>query len=231
MLDRCQLACCYGFDYPCHAILWSFLFLSASSLSSLYLFPAQGLLPSLAWEFPQAQGFEKPSRSYGKCVKCVSCLRSPWLAPLDSERDPKSWMERCVCSSIYARERPPFRPPSLINVFAPPGETTTCHQMLSQITGCFPSRLVVLFSICTDEQTALQIQNVMRSFSSSEGSLERQQVCLTPKPRLFLLTRSVNYCSLLSLAPLFHWGVWSGRPSPSPVCLYCKLLSCPGASA
>lgn len=131
MLDRCQLLCCYGFDYPCHAIFWSFLF-----LSSLYLFPAQGL-PSLAWEFPQAQGLEKTSRSYGKCVKCVSCLRSPWLAPLDSERDPKSWMEQCVCSSIYARERPPFRPPSLINIFAPawgnndmPSDVFTDHWVL-----------------------------------------------------------------------------------------------------
>lgn len=35
----------------------------------------------------------------------------------------------------------------------------------------------------------------------------------------------------LVLALLFHLGFWRGPPSPSPRCLYCKLLSCPGASA
>lgn len=133
-LDRCQLLHCCFSDCPCHSFFWSFIFLCASSLFSLYAFPAQGP-PPLAWGFPQVQGLEI---SQLRCpVKYVLCLHFSSLVPLDSRRDPKYRMEQCMCSSIYAREQPPFCFPSLIHVVQGPGRTINPSCWPCSSTGSF----------------------------------------------------------------------------------------------
>lgn len=120
----------------------------------------------------------------------------------------------------------PSPPPFLIGVVQGPGKTTTYHQIFSQITEYFPSGLMVLFPSCTDVQTASQIQNVIRSFGSSEwsGGWQRSDP-ETPLPP----SRQIGKLRLLWLV-LLSCLVFLKGPCP-PLCPYCKSLNNLGASA
>lgn len=157
------------------------------------------------------------------CIKLVFLLTGPTGLRMRSQE-----IGGAMCVRFhYTAEWPPFRLPSQIGIVPGLEKTTRC-QIFSQIAMSFLSGLMVLFSICIDVQTTSQVQNVIRSFSFSEGSRDWQRVSDT-ETHFLPVTGQVNYCGLL-LALLFRLGFLEG-PHPSPLYPYCKSLNSPGASA